>query len=124
MIPEPISAQVWAVIGQWIVYGASLTGAFTAIIQFIKWMRSKTSVAKLEAIVADHEKKLDNDYKSIKDLEHRIVTSEKDSEENHKTLRLLLASNDAILQSLIHGTDTDGLKEVSEDIQKYLRNKA
>lgn len=123
-MPESISAQVWAVIGQWLVYGASLTGAFTAIIQFIKWMRSKTSVAKLESIVADHEKKLDNDYKSIKDLEHRIVTSENDSEENHKTLRLLLASNDAILQSLIHGTDTDGLKEVSEDIQKYLRNKA
>lgn len=123
MMPTPISGEVWAVIGQWIVYGASLTGAIMGIAQFIKWMRSKTTVAKLEAKVNDHEIKLDRDYKAIKTLEQRAESTESDSEDTHKILQLLLASNNAILQSLINGNNTEGLKKVSSDIQEYLTKK-
>ena len=122
-MPAPIEAEVWAVIGQWLVYGASLTGAVMGIAQFVKWIHSKTTVAKLEQAVNEHEVKLRNDYNSIKALENRISSAEVDSEDTHKILQLLLASNNAILQSLINGNNTEGLKKASEEIQSYLTGK-
>ena len=80
MTPNPISIEVWSVIGQWIVYGASLTGAIMAIAKFVSWIRSKTTVAKLEEKVSRHSEYLDNDDKRIKALEQLYNNNKSDLE--------------------------------------------
>lgn len=87
-MPDPINAQVWAIIGQWLVYGASISGAVMAIAQFIKWCRSKTTVAKLEATINEHTTYLTKDNARIKRLEERIDSVDKDLVDIHNLMRL------------------------------------
>lgn len=122
MIPEPISAQVWAVIGQWIIYGASLTGAFMAIAKFSNWIRSKTTVAKLEEIVSEHSKYLDNDQKRIVNLEKQIENNKSDLEDIHTLMRLSIKASQALLKSNLDGNNREAVEEASHDIQQYLND--
>lgn len=118
-----ISIEVWAVVGQWIIYGASLTGAIMGIAQFIKWCRSKTTVAKLETIIQDHSKYLNNDNERIKALESRIEKVNDDLEDIHTLLRLNVKASQALLKSNLDGNNKEAVKDASEEIQEYMTKK-
>lgn len=122
-MPSPISNEVWVVIGQWLVYGASLTGAVMAIAQFIKWLRSKTTVAKLEEQVNKHSKYLDNDDKRIKSLEQLYTNNKSDLEDIHTLMRLSIKASQALLKNNLDGNNREAVEEANAEIQNYLNGK-
>lgn len=122
-MPTPISNEVWIVIGQWLVYGASLTGAVMAIAQFIKWVRSKTTVAKLEEQVNKHTKYLDNDDKRIKSLEQLYSNNKSDLEDIHTLMRLSIKASQALLKNNLDGNNREAVEEANAEIQNYLNGK-
>lgn len=119
-MPAPISQEVWAVIAQWIVYGASVTGAVMAIAKFVTWCRSKTTIAKLEKDIMNHAEMLDRDNKRIKALERHITDIDGDLHDMHVLLRLNTKAQQAIMKSLLDGNNKDGIQKVSDEIQEYL----
>lgn len=121
-MPEPISAQVWAVIGQWLVYGASLTGALMAIAQFIKWCRSKTTVAKLETIVTKHSEYLNKDNERLKNLEGRVDAVDKDLADIHALIRLNVKASQALLKANLDGDNKEDVRDASKAIQEYMNS--
>lgn len=121
-MPDPINAQVWAIIGQWLVYGASISGAVMAIAQFIKWCRSKTTVAKLEATINEHTTYLTKDNARIKRLEERIDSVDKDLVDIHNLMRLNVKASQALLKSTLDGDNKEEIKEASKAIQEYMNN--
>lgn len=122
-MPSPISNEVWVVIGQWLVYGASLTGAVMAIAQFIKWLRSKTTVAKLEERVNKHSEYLDNDDKRIKSLEQLYSNNKSDLEDIHTLMRLSIKASQALLKNNLDGNNREAVEEANAEIQNYLNGK-
>lgn len=122
-MPHPISNEVWSIIGQWIVYGASLTGAVMAIAKFINWIRSKTTVAKLEEKVNRHTEYLDNDDKRIKALEQLYSSNKSDLEDIHTLMRLSIKASQALLKSNLDGNNRDAVEEANIEIQNYLNGK-
>lgn len=122
-MPNPISNEVWVVIGQWLVYGASLTGAVMAIAQFIKWIRSKTTVAKLEERVNKHAEYLYNDDKRIKSLEHLYSSNKIDLEDIHTLMRLSIKASQALLKNNLDGNNRAAVEEANAEIQNYLNGK-
>lgn len=121
-MPDPITNQVWAVIGQWLVYGASITGAFMAIAQFVKWVRSKTTVAKLEQTVNTHSELLERDNKRISYLEEKATKTESDLDDIHKLMRLSIKASQALLKSNLDGNNREAVQDVSNEIQNYLND--
>lgn len=122
-MPSPISNEVWVVIGQWLVYGASLTGAVMAIAQFIKWLRSKTTVAKLEERVNKHAEYLNNDDKRIKSLEQLYSSNKTDLEDIHTLMRLSIKASQALLKNNLDGNNREAVEEANAEIQNYLNGK-
>lgn len=122
-MPSSISNEVWVVIGQWLVYGASLTGAVMAIAQFIKWVRSKTTVAKLEEQVNKHTEYLDNDDKRIKSLEQLYSNNKSDLEDIHTLMRLSIKASQALLKNNLDGNNREAVEEANAEIQNYLNGK-
>lgn len=122
-MPSPISNEVWVVIGQWLVYGASLTGAVMAIAQFIKWLRSKTTVAKLEEKISKHAEYLDNDDKRIKSLEQLYSNNKSDLEDIHTLMRLSIKASQALLKNNLDGNNREAVEEANAEIQNYLNGK-
>lgn len=122
-MPSPISNEVWIVIGQWLVYGASLTGAVMAIAQFIKWLRSKTTVAKLEEQVNKHSEYLNNDDKRIKSLEQLYTNNKSDLEDIHTLMRLSIKASQALLKNNLDGNNREAVEEANAEIQNYLNGK-
>lgn len=122
-MPNPISNEVWVVIGQWLVYGASLTGAVMAIAQFIKWIRSKTTVAKLEERVNKNAEYLDNDDKRIKSLEQLYSSNKTDLEDIHTLMRLSIKASQALLKNNLDGNNRAAVEEANAEIQNYLNGK-
>lgn len=122
-MPNPISNEVWVIIGQWLVYGASLTGAVMAIAQFIKWLRSKTTVAKLEERVNKHSEYLDNDDKRIKSLEQLYTNNKSDLEDIHTLMRLSIKASQALLKNNLDGNNREAVEEANAEIQNYLNGK-
>lgn len=123
MTPNPISIEVWSVIGQWIVYGASLTGAIMAIAKFVSWIRSKTTVAKLEEKVSRHSEYLDNNDKRIKALEQLYNNNKSDLEDIHTLMRLSIKASQALLKSNLDGNNREAVEEANTEIQNYLNGK-
>ena len=123
MMPNPVSNEVWSVIGQWIVYGASISGAVMAIAQFIKWIRSKTTVARLEEIVNKHSQFLENDNKRIAYLEEQERRNTSTLEDMHNLNRLSVKALQALLKSNLDGNNRESVKEANDEIQKYLNEK-
>lgn len=123
MTPNPISIEVWSVIGQWIVYGASLTGAIMAIAKFVSWIRSKTTVAKLEEKVSRHSEYLDNDDKRIKALEQLYNNNKSDLEDIHTLMRLSIKASQALLKNNLDGNNREAVEEANAEIQNYLNGK-
>lgn len=122
-MPSPISNEVWVVIGQWLVYGASLTGAVMAIAQFIKWLRSKTTVAKLEERVNKYAEYLNNDDKRIKSLEQLYSSNKTDLEDIHTLMRLSIKASQALLKNNLDGNNREAVEEANAEIQNYLNGK-
>lgn len=122
-MPHPISNEVWSVIGQWIVYGASLTGAIMAIAKFVSWIRSKTTVAKLEEKVSRHSEYLDNDDKRIKALEQLYNNNKSNLEDIHTLMRLSIKASQALLKSNLDGNNREAVEEANTEIQNYLNGK-
>ena len=122
-MPNPISNEVWVVIGQWLVYGASLMGAVMAIAQFIKWLRSKTTVAKLEERVNKHAEYLNNDDKRIKSLEQLYSSNKTDLEDIHTLMRLSIKASQALLKNNLDGNNREAVEEANAEIQNYLNGK-
>lgn len=122
-MPHPISNEVWSVIGQWIVYGASLTGAIMAIAKFVSWIRSKTTVAKLEEKASRHSEYLDNDNKRIKALEQLYNNNKSDLEDIHTLMRLSIKASQALLKSNLDGNNREAVEEANTEIQNYLNGK-
>ena len=123
MTPNPISIEVWSVIGQWIVYGASLTGAIMAIAKFVSWIRSKTTVAKLEEKVSRHSEYLDNDDNRIKALEQLYNNNKSDLEDIHTLMRLSIKASQALLKSNLDGNNREAVEEANTEIQNYMNGK-
>lgn len=123
MMPNPVSNEVWSVLGQWIVYGASISGAVMAIAQFIKWIRSKTTVARLEEIVNKHSQFLENDNKRISYLEEQEQRNISTLEDMHNLNRLSVKALQALLKSNLDGNNRESVKEANDEIQKYLNEK-
>lgn len=122
-MPNPISNEVWILIGQWLVYGSSLTGAVMAIAQFIKWIRSKTTIAKLEERVNKHDEYLNNDDKRIKSLEQLYSSNKTDLEDIHTLMRLSIKASQALLKNNLDGNNRKAVEEANNEIQNYLNGK-
>lgn len=122
-MPNPISNEVWILIGQWLVYGSSLTGAVMAIAQFIKWIRSKTTIAKLEERVNKHAEYLNNDDKRIKTLEQLYSSNKTDLEDIHTLMRLSIKASQALLKNNLDGNNRKAVEEANNEIQNYLNGK-
>lgn len=121
-MPEPINAQIWAIIGQWLVYGASLTGAVMGLAQFIKWCHSKTTVAKIERTVSEHDEYLKHDNDRLNKLEQRLNTVDKDMSDMHNLMRLNVKASQALLKSNLNGDNKEEIQEASKAIQTYLND--
>lgn len=122
MPTQQISMEVWAVIAQWIVYGSSIGGAVMAIAKFVTWLRSKTTLAKLEEDVKKHAKLLDNDNQRIKTLEQQTKDVESDLKDMHVLLRLNTKAQQAIMKGLLDGNNKENIQRVSDEIQNYLND--
>ena len=122
-MPNPISNEVWILIVQWLVYGSSLTGAVMAIAQFIKWIRSKTTIAKLEERVNKHDEYLNNDDKRIKSLEQLYSSNKTDLEDIHTLMRLSIKASQALLKNNLDGNNRKAVEEANNEIQNYLNGK-
>ena len=119
-MPNQISVEVWAVIAQWIVYGASVTGAVMAIAKFVQWVRSKTTIAKLEEDVQRHTQLLANDNERIKTLEKQTKNMDDDIRDMHILLRLNTKAQQAIMKGLLDGNNKENIQRVSDEIQEYM----
>lgn len=119
-MPAPISTEVWATIAQWIVYGSSVGGAVMAIAKFVTWLRSKSTIAKIEEDVKKHSELLEKDNQRIKALEQQTGEVESDLKDMHVLLRLNTKAQQAIMKSLLDGNNKDNIQKVSDEIQNYL----
>ena len=122
-MPSPISNEVWSLIGQWIVYCSSIGGAIMAISKVFNWMRSKTTVAKLEERVNKHAQYLDADKKRIDALEKLYNSNKSDLEDIHTLMRLSIKASQALLKSNLDGNNREAVEEANADIQSYLNGK-
>ena len=119
-MPPTMDINVWALIGQWVLDGSSLTGAIMGIAKFANWCRSKTTVARLELEIQKHSEYLNNDNQRIKQLEIQAKNVDEDLKDIHKLLQLSIKSNQALLKSQLDGNNRDNIKKVSEEIEAYL----
>ena len=122
-MPNPISTEVWSLIGQWIVYGSAITGALMGLAKFINWLRSKTTVAKLEERVNEHSRYLDADKKRIDALEKLYNSNKSDLEDIHTLMRLSIKASQALLKSNLDGNNREAVEAANADIQSYLNGK-
>lgn len=128
-MPPSISVQVWALIAQWIVYGAGLAGAIMSISKFVNWCRSKTTVAKLESEIgklktelASVNDKLKNDNIRLNNLEVENDSIYEDLKDIHKLLQLSIKSSQALLRGTLDGNNKENIRKVSAEIDEYLND--
>ena len=119
-MPQNIPLETWAILGQWVLYGSSMAGAVLAIAKFVTYLRSKTSVAKLEKEVEKHRELLANDNLRLNALEKQGDTLEEEANDTREILRLLMKSTQELLKGQIYGDNVQGMTEASNDINEYL----
>ena len=122
-MPNPISLEVWSLIGQWIVYGSAIAGALMGLAKFIHWLRSKTTVARLEERENEHSRYLDADKKRIDALEKLYNSNKRDLEDIHTLMRLSIKASQALLKSNLDGNNREAVEAANADIQSYLNGK-
>ena len=94
-----------------------------AISKVVNWMRSKTTVAKLEERVNRHAQYLDADKKRIDALEKLYNSNKNDLEDIHNLMRLSIKASQALLKSNLDGNNREAVEEANTDIQNYLNGK-
>lgn len=119
-MPTPITTEVWSLIGQWLIYGSSICGAVLAVAKFVSWLRSKTTVAKLEEDVKRHAELLASDNTRIKKLENQASNVDDDLRDMHDLLRLNTKAQQAIMKALLDGNNKENVQRVSDEIQDYM----
>lgn len=122
-MPAPISNEVWSLIGQWIVWVSATGGAIMGAEKFVKWVRSKTTVAKLEARIDKHEAYLDNDKRRLDALESLYNSNKSDLEDIHALMRLSIKASQALLKSNLDGNNREAVEEANNNIQSYLNER-
>ena len=122
-MPAPISNEVWSLIGQWIVWVSATGGAIMGAEKFVKWVRSKTTVAKLEARIDKHAEYLDNDKKRLDALENLYNSNKSDLEDIHTLMRLSIKASQALLKSNLDGNNREAVEEANNNIQSYLNER-
>jgi hypothetical protein len=117
-----------------------LVGSAAALVKFIDWvwgrfvspkLKKDSEIAKMAEKLETIDKKLTNDFvtleqhgRRIETLEVRMSGQEKDSEELHNSLRVLVVALQAMIKSsLENGNNREGLKNAEEELDKYLRSK-
>lgn len=117
-----------------------VVGAVVAFVKFVDWMWARfvaphlkkeadfsAVTAKLDSI----DKKLTNDFvkleqhdRRLEGLEVRMTGQERDSEELHKSLRVLVVALQAMIKaSLDNGNNREGLKHAEDELNHYLNSK-
>lgn len=119
----------WQLIGQ---IAAGL-GVLVALIQAYKYLRSQTSIAKLESKVQQQSEHLEKDYKHLESIDIRLNTFEKrliDYEETQaKEVERLNSSLDrlgkslaAILNYMVEGNGVDKMREERDKLIEFFIN--
>ena len=123
-------------IGQLVV----LFGSLVAFIKFVDWAwgRFVTPRLKHDAVFKSMEQKLEkidnkltNDFvkleqhdRRLENLEVRMKEQEKDSQELHNTLRILVVAMQAMIKSsLENGNNREGLEKAEDQLNNYLNSK-
>jgi hypothetical protein len=134
MTPQMTDLEAWALFGKWILAAGGIAGAVLSIVKLIGWIRSKTSVAKLEADSKQHAVWLNNDHDQIKQLnchveqiDQRIDEIEDkrltESVKINQSLQMLGTSLCAILNHLIDGEGKEEMKQKRDELTNFFIKK-
>lgn len=121
-MPNPISIEAWALLAQWLVYGGGIACAILSIVKLINWLRSRTTVAKLEKEVARHSELLDTDHRRLKALEEQATTFDTDLSDIHVLMKLSVKAQQAMLRGMLDGNNKANIQRVSDELQDYLND--
>lgn len=120
----------WELVGQFAV----ALGLIVGLVQGFKYLRSQTSIAKLETKVADQGDKLEKDYRHLEALdtrmngfEKRLIDFEKKQAEEidrvNKSLEMLGRSMASMLNHLIDGNGTESMREERDKLVDFFIGK-
>jgi len=127
--PDEVNAT-WSLIGKLGVILACIVG----IIKAYQYLRSQTSVAKLEAKAKEHDQYLTNDKRHLKNIDGQIseinkrldkaeIDRIKESEKISESLAMLGTSLSAMLNHMIDGNGIDKMMQERDALQKFFINK-
>ena len=119
-------SAAWELIGK----SAAGIGILVAIVQGFKYLRSQTSIARLETKVEDQGQKLEKDYKHLEAIDTRLAAFEKrlmeyedkqtkETEKINASLERLGASLAAIMHNIIDGSGAEKLKEERDKLVDF-----
>ena len=130
-MPTPQEINVlWSLVGK---IGA-IVAVVVALIKGVKYLRSQTSVAKLECKTADHDKALEMDRKHferidnhIGEIDNRINKMDKDrmaeSKRINESLSMLRTSLSAMMNQMIDGNNKEQMIKERDELMKKKKKK-
>ena len=121
-MPTPIQMEVWALLAQWLVYGGSVAAALMGIAKLLSYLRSKTTISKLEKEVKEHADMLDRDHKRLTALETQARTVDADLKDMHVLMKLSVKAQQAMLRGMLDGNNKVNIQRVSDELQDYLND--
>ena len=121
-MPAQIPMEVWALLAQWLVYGGSLAAAFMGIAKLFSYLRSKTTISKLEKEVKEHADMLDRDHKRLTALEMQARSVDADLKDMHVLMKLSVKAQQAMLRGMLDGNNKANIQHVSDELQDYLND--
>jgi hypothetical protein len=109
----------WSLVGK---IGVALT-CLVGIIKSVKYLKSQTSVAKLEKRVSIHDDYLTTDKRRLDEMDKKIKSMETDRIEEsrriNESLTMLGTSLTAILNHMIDGNGIEEMKKEREQLQNF-----
>ena len=106
-----------------IVVIGGIAAAISGIWVLIEKIHSKSSVGNLEGRMSKVEEYLSKDNERLKTLEKYKDMQQLEMNDMHETARLTLNAVRELLKSQLNGDNAEGMKEASDDIEKYLSKK-